>query len=155
MVRTYNLKLRASEARCYALRLKPEEDLVQGIRTFVNRHRLRAVAVVTCVGSVMRAKLRFANVETWAEKSGPFEILSLSGIIDEHSEHLHIGLADSEGRCIGGHIGLGSTIYTTAEIVLAELVGLEFRRTPCPLSGYEELIVQPRQCDPDEERDET
>ena len=134
----------SSEARFYAFRLTPGEDLVQGVRRFVAAHSLRAVAVLTCVGSLTRATLRFANADTWIEISGPFEILSLVGTVDEHGEHLHIGLADSEGRCIGGHFGLGSSVYTTAEIVLAELAGFEFRRTPCSLSGYDELTVEPR-----------
>jgi predicted DNA-binding protein with PD1-like motif len=93
---------------------------------------------------LVRATLRFADADKWVEMSGPFEILSLAGTVDEHGEHLHIGLADSKGRCIGGHFGSGSSIYTTAEVVLAELTGLEFRRTPCPLSGYDELTVEPR-----------
>ena len=151
---SFNNEQRASEARCYALRLRPGEDLLQGIRDFVDSHRLRAVAVVTCVGSLTQVKLRFANVDTWVSKSGPFEILSLVGTVDEKSEHLHVGLADTEGCCIGGHLGLGSEIYTTAEIVLAELIHFEFRRTPCSMSGYDELAVEYRRTGSDEDDNE-
>ena len=138
----------SSEVRCFAFRLVPGEDLVQGVRSFVAAHHLRAVAVVTCVGSLTRVTLRFANAEKWVEKRGPFEILSLAGTVDEHGEHLHIGLADSRGRCIGGHFGTGSNVYTTVEIVLAELTALEFRRMPCSLSGYDELKVTSRKQAP-------
>jgi predicted DNA-binding protein with PD1-like motif len=36
-----------SIACCYAFRLTPGEDLVMGIREYVNARKLRAVAIVT------------------------------------------------------------------------------------------------------------
>jgi hypothetical protein len=133
-----------SIACCYAFRLTPGEDLVMGIREYVNARKLRAVAIVTCVGSLTMATIRFANAENWTEIRGHSEILSLVGTVDASAEHLHLALADGEGHCVGGHIGLGCSVYTTAEIVIAELTELEFERTSCPLSGYEELHVKAR-----------
>jgi predicted DNA-binding protein with PD1-like motif len=137
-----------SMACCYAFRLTPGEDLVMGIRGYVSALKLRAVAIVTCVGSLTMAKIRFANAESWTEMHGHFEILSLVGTVDVSREHLHVALADGDGHCVGGHIGLGCIVYTTAEFVIAELTELEFERTPCPLSGYEELHVKARGKEP-------
>ena len=55
--------------------------------------------------------------------------------------HLHMSVANSDGETIGGHVLDGSIIFTTAEIVIAELSGLVFTREHCPLSGFNELRV--------------
>jgi predicted DNA-binding protein with PD1-like motif len=127
---------------------------MRSIRDFVDSNNLQAVAVVSCAGSLVRACLRFANRDAWTILEGPFEILSLTGTVDAVAEHLHLGLADSDGHCFGGHAGPGCNIFTTAEIIIAELVDLEFRRVPCMLSGYDELTVLPRAAGPDGDDDE-
>jgi len=134
----------SSTARFFALRLKPGDDVVLELRKFVNANQLKAVAIVTAVGSLTTARLRYANVNEWDRISGHFEILSLVGTIDAKGEHLHISLSDGTGRTIGAHFGAGSSVYTTAEIVLAELVDFEFDREPCELSGWDELTVSRR-----------
>ena len=50
-------------------------------------------------------------------------------------------ITDGEGRAFGGHLLPGSSVYTTAEIVLLALPGLVFARQPCAASGYDELVV--------------
>lgn len=134
----------SSSARFYAIRLKPGQDVVAELRKFVDANGLQAVSIVSVVGSLTRALLRYAHTGVWAEVSGHFEIVSLVGTIDGKGEHLHISLSDSKGVTVGAHFGVGSAVYTTAEIILAELPGLHFRREPCPLSGWDELVVSPR-----------
>ncbi|TNM61834.1 PPC domain-containing DNA-binding protein [Aliirhizobium smilacinae] len=134
----------SSGARFYAVRLKPGQDVVKELRAFVNANNLKAVSIVSVVGSLNTALLRYANTGVWAEVSGHFEIVSLVGTIDEKGEHLHISLSDRTGKTIGAHFGEGSAVYTTAEITLAEFTDLSFRRELCPQSGWEELIVEPR-----------
>jgi predicted DNA-binding protein with PD1-like motif len=133
-----------SAARFYALRLKPGADVVDELRKFVNINGLRAVAIVTAVGSLTRAKLRFANTGVWVQREGHFEIVSLVGTIDAKGEHIHISLSDRTGVTLGAHFGPGSAVYTTAEIVLAELAAFDFTRELCSQSGYDELVVRPR-----------
>lgn len=134
----------SSGARFYAVRLKPGQDVVKELRAFVEANSLKAVSIVSVVGSLNTALLRYANTGVWAEVSGHFEIVSLVGTIDEKGEHLHISLSDRTGKTIGAHFGEGSAVYTTAEITLAEFTDLSFRRELCPQSGWEELIVEPR-----------
>jgi len=134
----------SSVARFYALRLKPGQDVALELRKFVDEAGLKAVSIVSVVGSLTKASLRFANTGVWVEREGHFEIVSLVGTIDAKADHLHISLSDRHGVTIGAHFGPGSSVYTTAEIILAELTDFDFTRELCPLSGYEELIVSPR-----------
>ncbi|MAT42361.1 MAG: DNA-binding protein [Anaerolineaceae bacterium] len=128
--------------KTYALRLHPREDLKSVLDSFAEKHKLEAACVVTCVGSLQKAALRFANQEKSVLMEGKFEIVSLTGVVSIHGSHYHIAISDGEGRTYGAHLMDGSEIYTTAEIVLAELDSLRFLRTFDPQTGYPELDIQ-------------
>ncbi|MEE4135944.1 MAG: PPC domain-containing DNA-binding protein [Desulforhopalus sp.] len=127
----------------HALRLTPHQDLLLELAGFARSHKLSAACIVTCVGSLRRATLRFADRAEASVLEGRFEIVSLTGTFAEDGGHYHIGLADGEGRAFGGHLLPGCLIYTTAEIVLAELPELRFLRQPDPATGYDELAIIP------------
>ena len=131
-----------SSGRHAALRLKPGEDPVAALRALQRQTGAQAMALVTCVGSLTRAMIRHANRPEATEYRGHFEITSLVGTIDPAGEHLHLTITDPEGRAFGGHLLAGSSVYTTAEIVVLILDGLIFSRAPCPYSGYDELVVK-------------
>jgi hypothetical protein len=71
-----------------------------------------------------------------------WEILSLNGTVSISGLHLHLAVADSEGRTYGGHLLNGSTIRTTAEIVINELQGTRFLREPDTATGFRELVIR-------------
>jgi predicted DNA-binding protein with PD1-like motif len=136
--------VRGSTARHFALRLRPGQDLQQEIFAFAKREDLRAAAIVTCVGSLKIATVRFANQPAGTPLTGPFEIVSLVGAFTRDGGHLHIALSDGKGATIGGHLMPGSAVYTTAEIVLVELQDLAFSREKDNETTYDELVVRPR-----------
>jgi predicted DNA-binding protein with PD1-like motif len=129
--------------RTYALRLKPGQDLRRQLTAFVAEHQIRAGAMVTCVGSLTQVTLRLANQETPSVYHGHFEIVSLVGTLSRNGSHLHLAVSDSTGRTIGGHLLDGNLVYTTAELVVGVLEGLDFRREPDPTFGYHELTIYP------------
>jgi predicted DNA-binding protein with PD1-like motif len=133
----------SSPLTTYALRLRPGQDLKQELSAFVEAHHLRAGAVLTCVGSLTEVALRLANQEGPTIYHGHFEIVSLVGTLSTAGSHLHLAVADSTGRTLGGHLLEGCRIYTTAELVLAELPALEFRRETDATFGYKELTIYP------------
>ena len=133
----------SSPLTTYALRLRPGQDLKQELTAFVTAHQLRAGAVLTCVGSLTDVALRLANQEGATTYRGHFEIVSLVGTLSVAGSHLHLAVADSTGRTLGGHLLDGCRIYTTAELVLVALPALEFRREPDATFGYQELTVYP------------
>lgn len=126
----------------YPLRLPPGEDLKRELQRFVHTQNIRAGCIVTCVGSLQQAALRFAGREETTVRDGPFEIVSLTGTLGTGGLHLHIALADENGGVTGGHVMDGCLVYTTAEIVIAELPDVEFLREHDPATGYSELVVR-------------
>lgn len=128
--------------KTFALRLHPDQDLRQSLKEFAMGHRLQAGCILSAIGSLKRAAIRFADRPTSEVLDAKFEILALNGTLSLHGIHLHIVLADQGGKTIGGHLDQGSLVYTTAEIVLGELPGVTFLRTLDAQTGYLELEIR-------------
>jgi hypothetical protein len=127
--------------KTFPIRLHPGEDLKQSLVAFAAQNRIQAGLVLTCVGSLRRAALRLADQPDTSILEGKFEIVSLVGTLSADGPHLHLSISDSNGQTIGGHLQDGSLIYTTAEIVLAELEEWFFTRPVDPQTSYDELVV--------------
>lgn len=130
--------------KTYALRLRPGQDLKGELIRFTQEKGLQAGIILTCVGSLEQTSLRMAGVDTirtWDER---VEIVSLVGTLSADGAHLHLCIADTEGRAWGGHLLDGCLVYTTAEIAIAELDDLKFIRAVDPATGYKELEVGKR-----------
>jgi uncharacterized protein len=125
----------------YTFRLPPGQDLFDSIQAFVMKKHVQAGCVLSGVGSLRHASLRLADRAHNSEYGGPFEIVSITGTLSVHGSHLHISIADGDGRTIGGHFESGCKIYTTAEIVIAVFEDAIYKREFAEDSGYEELVV--------------
>jgi hypothetical protein len=126
----------------YVLRLSPGEDLKTRLQGFTQDQSLRAGCILTTVGSLEQACLRLAGASHPTILTGPFEIVSLVGTLSREGVHLHLAIADAQGQTLGGHLMPGCRIYTTAEIVIAALSGVRFRRLPDAQTGYRELVAE-------------
>ena len=125
----------------YAIRLKPGADLKKSIQAFVVDHKLTAAWISTCVGSLTSYNIRFANQAQVSTGEGHFEIVSLTGTLSINGSHMHIGISDSTGRSLGGHLAEGCIIYTTAEIVIQGTNELVFKREKDGTTLWEELQI--------------
>ena len=137
-------QMNLSKLDSYAFRLKPNEDLKEGVISFAKKQQIKAGAIVTCVGSLTQFHLRFANQEKGEKQKGHFEIVSMTGTFSDSTSHLHIAVSDSTGKTTGGHLLDSNLIYTTAEIVIVDLKDLEFARETDETFGYKELFVKPK-----------
>lgn len=128
--------------RAFALRLHPGDDLCVALEKAVAARGIQAGFVASCAGSLRVAAIRFADQPEATVLQGPFEIVSLSGTFSPDGPHLHISVADGEGRVVGGHLANGSIVYTTAEVVIGEVVGGRFGREVDGVTGFKELVVE-------------
>lgn len=129
--------------KVFALRLKPNEDLKQTLKIFALQENIKAGFILTAIGSLKVATIRFANQDRSTVLSEKFEILSLNGTIATTGVHLHIAISDKQGKTIGGHLDDGCIIYTTAEIVIGTTEEYTFLRTLDQQTGYKELEIIP------------
>lgn len=126
-----------------ALRLKPDTDLRQILKNFVLQKNIKAGFILSAIGSLKQATIRFANQEKSTVLTDKFEILSLNGTLTTNGIHLHICISDKHGKTIGGHLDNGCIIYTTAEIVIGTTKDFTFTRTLDSQTGYNELEILP------------
>ena len=126
------------------LRLQPGDDLRRSLEGWMGEQQEQAGCVISAVGSLSVAELRFAGAAAATTIHGELEILSLSGTLSADGAHLHIAVADSSGAVIGGHLCPGSLVRTTAELVIGLLREWRFSREQDPATGYSELRISPR-----------
>jgi predicted DNA-binding protein with PD1-like motif len=124
------------------LRLNPGQDLRSALESVLAEHGVSAAFVLQGIGSLSVAQLRFAGVQQATEFRGDLEILTLGGSLSPDGVHLHMTIADAEGRVLGGHVAPGCIVRTTAELLLALLPEYSFAREPDAVSGFNELVIR-------------
>jgi predicted DNA-binding protein with PD1-like motif len=126
------------------LRLQPGADLRRALEGWMGEQQEQAACVISAVGSLSVARVRFAGASEATVIQGDLEILSLAGTLSPDGAHLHIAVADSSGAVIGGHLCAGSLVRTTAELVVGLLPEWRFSRELDPATGYAELQISYR-----------
>ena len=130
----------------HAFRLTYGMDLRQGIEEYCRDNDIHSAAIMTVVGCVYRARIRLADGETIEEYDDRYEIVSLTGTVSPDGSHMHVSLADEDGRVIGGHMCDGCLVNTTAEVVLVSLdEEYRFSREYDDSTDYDELVIRKRQ----------
>ena len=126
------------------LRLQPGDDLRGALEAAFREARaggIEAACVVSAIGSLSCAVLRYAEQADGTQWVAPLELLTLSGTLSVDGPHLHASVSDAEGRVRGGHLMRGCIVRTTAEVVLALLPGWRFGRATDAATGFMELVA--------------
>lgn len=131
--------------KVYAFRLTPGSDLLESLEEFILEKNIKAGLILSGVASLKQAVLRnpklfpdsFPMTDAYrvlTKLECPLELLSLSGNITEldgkpfiHA-HIVISKGDEEGLAYGGHLDKGCIIFTTAEIIIAEIAEMKITR---------------------------
>lgn len=135
------------------IRLTPGQDLRETLEDTVREQGCQAAFVLSGIGSLVDARIRFAGADEPLLIRGDSEILTLSGTVGAgdagdagkgHS-HLHMAVSNAQGEVFGGHVAPGCRVRTTAEVLLALLPEWSFTREPDAATGYAELVVKARE----------
>ncbi len=125
--------------KAWPLRLSPGADLKRSLEALDGA----AGFVVAAIGSLDPVVLRYAGAAQATRLAGAFELLTLSGSLTRDGAHLHMSVADAEGRVRGGHVVYGCIVRTTAEVLVADLPGFSLSRESDAATGFRELVVRP------------
>ena len=121
--------------RAIVLNLSRGDLLLESIRDKMKEEGIRNAVLFGAVGSLQKLVYhlptsmgptsddRFITVEG----AGPIELGSLSGNVIDGDPHLHIVAQDRNGNYIG-HLEEGTEVLFLAEIILAEIKGLNIHR---------------------------
>jgi uncharacterized protein len=130
------------DMQAFPLRLSPGDDLRVTLEETTRRHGWSAAFVIQGIGSLSVAQLRFAGVDAPDELRGDLEILTLAGSLSGDGAHLHMSVADAQGRVRGGHVAQGCVVRTTAELLIVVLPAHRFSREIDSGTGYLELLIR-------------
>lgn len=138
-----NGKSEYGSGRPIAVRLTRGKDLRQELLALCGHERILAGTIASLVGSLDVAALRFAGQDQVKILPGPFEIVSATGTCGGAGVHVHVALADATGQLIGGHLGEGSIVATTVEMVVLDMSAwFSFQREHDADTQAKELRVQ-------------
>jgi predicted DNA-binding protein with PD1-like motif len=134
----------AAAVNAWPVRLLPGDDLRLALQSLVVVRGLSAAFVLAGIGSLSVAQLRLAGAEQPLQLVGDLELLGLAGSVAANGVHLHMSVADADGRVLGGHVAPGCVVRTTAEVLLQLLPSWDFRREADTHTGWAELAIRPR-----------
>ena len=113
--------------KVHVFRVKPKQELLSSIASYCREHGITSGIVIGIIGSVEKAKLNFIMELPGKYKSveypGPLEIVCAQGSValKDNSPIIHIhAQLSGQDICRGGHLA-EATVFTTAEVVIAEL----------------------------------
>ena len=132
----------------------------KGIEEIARRENIQSGIVLSGAGSLRQVTLRNVRLfpdefpimdrnRIYTPKKEPLELLSLSGNISREEDKVHIhchvtvssGLDD--GRAYGGHLIEGCVVFSTCEVIIAEITGLKMKRNTDPETRVLELYLEP------------
>jgi uncharacterized protein len=117
-------------SRFVAVRLDPGEDVLLSLRAAVEERRIRNAAILSGVGSLDRYHfhvVRTTNMppgNTFVQGEGPFDILTVTGLVVDGAVHAHITFSNTE-LAMGGHLEEGCRVLTFAVVVMAEALDVD------------------------------
>jgi predicted DNA-binding protein with PD1-like motif len=143
--------------RVVAVRLAPGSDLLTGIESIARDEEIRSGVILSCAAFLEQAAFRNVRalpasfpitdeIRFTATHHGPIEVLSLSGNISERNNefflhaHIAVSLGHQDGRSFGGHLVVGNTVFSTAGVIIGELVGISMQRRYDCRTKNEELM---------------
>lgn len=127
----------------HPLRLCPGDDLRGRLEALCREQNWPAAFVLSGIGSLSTVALRLADAAQPRHWQAPVELLSLAGSLSPDGAHLHASVAAADGQVTGGHVCAGCTVRTTAELMVVVLDEHRFARVPDPVTGYDELTIEP------------
>ena len=132
--------------RVVALRMAPGDDLFGTTLKICREKGIKAGVVLSAAASLQRATLRNVwqfpdpfpindDCRIFTPLNGPLELLQMSGNITQTEAgepylhaHVTISLGRPEATCFGGHLVEGCTIFSTCEMMIAELEDVALMR---------------------------
>jgi predicted DNA-binding protein with PD1-like motif len=119
-----------SASRFVALRLDPGEDVLLSLRAAVVERDIQNAAILSGVGSLDRYHFHVVKTtnmppgNTFIRGDGPFDILTVTGLVVDGEVHAHITFSNTE-LAMGGHLEEGCRVLTFAVVVMTEALDVD------------------------------
>jgi predicted DNA-binding protein with PD1-like motif len=128
-------------------RLDRGEDVLDSIQAVVKERDLHTGVVLSGIGTLDRVRMHFITHTEYppnnefVEYEGPYELLSIQGLIADYLPHLHTCVSIKE-RTYMGHLEPGCRVLYLAEIVIGRMEGVKLTRDLNPETGIRQLRAE-------------
>lgn len=126
-------------------RLIPGELLKESIVQVVKENNIKAGVILAAVGGLENANIRVSKLDNGDHPvlnvEGPLEVVSCMGTLSADGCHVHVSVADRQGRCYGGHLKDGCRVFVTIELVILAFDDITYGRVFDDETGFEELTT--------------
>jgi len=136
---------KGSLGRVVAFRLSPGADIYESLKNIIEEHNIKTGVILSGVASLKQAVLRNVNLipdsfpmtdayRVLTKIKKPLEVLTLSGNITELNckpfvhAHIVVSAGEENGLAYGGHLEKGCIVFSTAEIIIAEINEMQILR---------------------------
>ena len=122
--------------RTFVAKLDYGSDLLEELNKICRQENIKT-GYIQVIGAVSSLKYGFYDqsnkeyIYTTYAYDESLEIVSCSGNVSIKDEkpfcHIHIATSDKKGKCIGGHLVAGTSVFA-AEVVIQEILGEDLIR---------------------------
>jgi len=109
------------------VRLKPGTDLLDGLQKAIKKENIKNAVILSGIGSLTSYRVHVVDSTTFPVKEafpkaeGPQDLLNVNGYVIDGRVHAHVIFSD-QTKAMGGHLELGTNVYTFAIITLGILL---------------------------------
>lgn len=129
--------------RIVVVSIFPGEYVLETIEEVIRREHIEHGIILSGFGTLSEVHLHwvtttdFPPVEHFEKYEGPFELLSLDGVIASGEPHIHAVVSNVQGA-YGGHLEYGNKVLYLCEVAIGVLAGITMRRERKP-EGIKQL----------------
>ncbi|HBT72909.1 MAG TPA: DUF296 domain-containing protein [Lysinibacillus sp.] len=156
-----------SFGKVVSARLLMGTDIIEGMEALCEENHIESATIVSCIGSLQKSSFVYLVPDETSQinvsfsdvikKEGPLELIQGSGVVCKrdggYETHFHGSMSDQWGVVSGGHLMKRGNPVITADIVLAEVQGIQHFRKFDEETGHvqfyplEHGLQQPRKIE--------
>ena len=116
--------------RLVMVRLDSGDDILQAIRAAVAQEAIRNGVILGALGSINSFHIHIVETpnlpprDVFLKGDGPYDILSLNGVVLDGRIHAHITFSNTE-KAMGGHLEEGCRTLSFGVVTLAETAEID------------------------------
>ncbi len=117
--------------RVLMVRMSNGDDLLKSLQQAVKENGIKNGAILSGLGSATAYHVHVVETtklppgDVFFKEDGPYDIISITGLVIDGRVHAHITLSNTE-KALGGHLEEGTKVLTFCVVTIAETPDAEY-----------------------------
>lgn len=122
--------------------LLPGEDLALALHRYCKKYQIELAYIASASVELRQAVLKKGYEQTLFTLEGPFDLVSLEGMVSEHAITLTLAVSDKDFKVYGGRVGIGCVVQNNAHVVLVDISENKMQDETPKLSHLKEIDLE-------------